>query len=162
MLYPYRAAPEGCWNAPKANHTRAEPVWTHSTVDHFPMWSRVCQSKSYRPCHNECLNTNPKRAALVCNASHPEVGCKVYWKGTTVVRFPEERLNAHKVNHPGSARHSTAWYGLLQKVLEHGILWIYDNLTVNFMNSFKYMYYSPEECFVISLHSGPRHNFYWK
>ena len=37
-----RAVPEGYLNAPRVNHTRAEPVWKCTTVDNFPMWASAC------------------------------------------------------------------------------------------------------------------------
>ena len=44
----YRTMPEGYLNATKVNRTHTKLVWKSATVDHFPMWSRACQSEPYR------------------------------------------------------------------------------------------------------------------
>ena len=75
--------------------TRTQPVWKWVTADHFPLLSGV-----------RCLNANAYHAPLVCNVSHPGIGCKACRMGTlevhyALVRFPQKRLNARKENHPG-------------------------------------------------------------
>ena len=110
--YAYRAAPEGRLNVPKANRSRPKPVWKRATVYHYPMWSRVCQSQLYdatMSIQDTSLNANPTRAPLVCNVSHSGVRCKEYQKGTTSgsLSTTQERLNARKVKHPGTAWHGT-------------------------------------------------------
>ena len=111
-----RAAPGGRLNATKANCTRAKPVWKRATVDHFPMWSRACQSKPYRATMSAWTQsqTVPHWYATCHAQGSGAKYTKRVPRWSALVHFPQECLNAHEANHPGTVRLGTAQHGTVR------------------------------------------------
>ena len=107
----------GAWGALQCTLSKPYPCQTGLEACHcdaIAMWSVPKQNVPYL---DGRLNANPNRAPLVCNASHPGVGCEAYRMRTSKVRFrmlsTKELERSHLANHPGTLHSGVAQHGTI-------------------------------------------------